>query len=102
MPHLPGKKHCPLSIFVFKCETWRWFSKPSGLTAHRQGCCNLTHTSIRTVPLEPPALAAKHQAQTDLLGFQTGAQERPQQKPVYTVQVFLVHKADVRQDLLNN
>lgn len=50
--------------------------------------CNLTHTSIRAAPWS--LWTDRKNSATDLLGFQTGAQERPQQKPVYTIQVFLV------------
>lgn len=78
-----------MSVCVPECETWRWFSKPSRVTAAGRGVLQSDTHIHQSGCSGASGQAVKHSA-TDLLGFQTGAQERPQQKPVYTAPVFLV------------
>lgn len=57
-PRLPGKKHS-ISVCVPKWETWRWFSKPSSLTAPDGECFAIRHTHPSELVYRASGLAVK-------------------------------------------
>lgn len=57
-PRLPGKKHS-ISVCVPKWETWRWFSKPSSLTAPVGECFAIRHTHPSELVYGASGLAVK-------------------------------------------